>query len=117
MSWPASVIVPEVGVSRPATIRRVVVLPQPEGPSSAKNDPLGTSRLRSSTAVKPGNDLVRLLSRKPSYDPPPAAGAVAAASSACDDIRPLSFELLLLPVVERPERERGVEHVVVGEDQ
>ncbi len=39
MSLPASVIVPEVGVSRPATIRSVVVLPQPDGPSSAKNDP------------------------------------------------------------------------------
>ena len=32
---------PDVGVSRPATIRSVVVLPQPDGPSSAKNEPRG----------------------------------------------------------------------------
>jgi hypothetical protein len=37
----AEVIVPEVGSSSPATIRSVVVLPQPDGPSSAKNEPCG----------------------------------------------------------------------------
>ena len=31
---------PAVGSSRPATIRSVVVLPHPDGPSSAKNEPL-----------------------------------------------------------------------------
>ena len=59
-------IVPEVGVSRPATIRSVVVLPHPEGPSSAKNDPLGTSRSSDFTAVNAANSLVRLRSRSPS---------------------------------------------------
>ena len=39
MSSAPSVIVPAVGVSSPATIRSVVVLPQPDGPSSAKNEP------------------------------------------------------------------------------
>ena len=34
-------MVPDVGVSRPATIRSVVVLPQPDGPSRAKNEPAG----------------------------------------------------------------------------
>ena len=52
MSCPASVIVPEVGVSRPATIRSVVVLPHPDGPSRAKNAPAGTSRSIDFTAVK-----------------------------------------------------------------
>ena len=52
MSRSPSWIVPDVGVSSPATIRSVVVLPQPDGPSRAKNEPLGTSRSRSSTAVK-----------------------------------------------------------------
>ena len=51
MSCPAMVIVPLVGSSRPATIRRVVVLPQPDGPRSAKNRPCSTTRSRSSTAV------------------------------------------------------------------
>src|SRR3546814_10827281 len=46
-------MVPFVASSRPATMRRVVVLPQPEGPSKAKNDPLGTTRSRFFTATKP----------------------------------------------------------------
>jgi len=44
MSEPASTIDPELGVSRPATMR------QPEGPSNAKNEPRGTSRSSSRTA-------------------------------------------------------------------
>ena len=43
-SWPSIRIVPEVGVSRPAIMRSVVVLPQPEGPSSVVSVPLGTVR-------------------------------------------------------------------------
>jgi hypothetical protein len=49
---------PDVGSSSPATIRRVVVLPQPEGPSRAKNDPAGIVRFSSSIAVNPGNLLL-----------------------------------------------------------
>ncbi len=37
MSCPASSIRPEVGFSNPASIRIIVVLPQPDGPSKAKN--------------------------------------------------------------------------------
>ena len=40
-----------VGKSNPAIIRSVVVLPQPEGPSRAKNSPSPISRSMSSTAV------------------------------------------------------------------
>jgi hypothetical protein len=36
-------ISPAVGRSSPATARRVVVLPQPLGPSSVTNAPAGTS--------------------------------------------------------------------------
>ena len=43
---------PLVGSSRPATIRRVVVLPQPDGPSNAKNEPSGIVNDKSLTAVK-----------------------------------------------------------------
>src|SRR3954452_13357432 len=52
---------PEVGVSRPATIRKVVVLPHPDGPSSAKNEPCGTSRSKDLTAVNEANSLVSWL--------------------------------------------------------
>ena len=38
-SVPPMLIDPDVGCSRPATIRSVVVLPQPDGPSRAKNEP------------------------------------------------------------------------------
>ncbi len=49
---------PEVGSSKPASIRISVVLPQPEAPSSAKNSRLKTLSDRSSTAVKSPNIFV-----------------------------------------------------------
>src|SRR3984893_2223666 len=51
MSLPFSRMVPESGVSKPASMRSSVVLPQPEGPSSAKNSPAAISRETSSTAA------------------------------------------------------------------
>ena len=57
-------IVPFVGSSRPAIMRSVVVLPQPDGPRSAKNEPSGIVSDRSSTAVKSPKDLVRLFNFK-----------------------------------------------------
>src|SRR6478672_191313 len=53
---------PTVGCSSPATMRSVVVLPQPDGPSRAKNDPRGTVRSMPSTAVKSPKVLVTLSS-------------------------------------------------------
>src|SRR5678816_4033563 len=50
-------ICPEVGSSRPAIMRSVVVLPQPEGPSRQKNSPSRTVKAESSTAVKSANSL------------------------------------------------------------
>src|SRR5690606_32876764 len=44
-SRPFSSIRPEVTASSPAIMRSVVVLPQPEGPSSVKNSPSWISRL------------------------------------------------------------------------
>ena len=49
MSWPSIRTWPSVGTSRPASMRSKVVLPQPEGPSSAKNSPGMISRLTLST--------------------------------------------------------------------
>ena len=43
---------PAVGSTKPATMRRVVVLPQPEGPSRTRNSPSATSSDTSSAALK-----------------------------------------------------------------
>src|ERR1700730_18780864 len=43
MTLPATSISPEVGRSRPAIERKVVVLPQPDGPSKVNSLPSGTS--------------------------------------------------------------------------
>src|SRR6186997_303441 len=42
---------PAVGSTRPATIRSVVVLPQPDGPRRVRSSPSAMSRDTSSTAV------------------------------------------------------------------
>src|SRR5215210_6712434 len=49
---PSMSISPAVGSSKPAIIRSVVVLPQPDGPSRARNSPGCTSRSMSSTATR-----------------------------------------------------------------
>src|SRR3954454_5536838 len=51
MSAPPSVTRPVSGRSKPAMIRSVVVLPEPDGPSSVKNSPSPTFRSTSSTAT------------------------------------------------------------------
>ena len=48
-SRPSMRMEPVVGVSKPATMRSVVVLPQPEGPRKETNSPFSTSRLKSRT--------------------------------------------------------------------
>ena len=52
-SRPSSSIVPLVGSIRRLIIRRVVVFPQPEEPSSTVISPLGISKLRLPTATVP----------------------------------------------------------------
>src|SRR5476649_1667152 len=56
---PAMLIVPSVGCSRPATQRKVVVLPQPEGPSSTTISPAGTAKLTPSIAGRPIENCLR----------------------------------------------------------
>src|SRR6186713_3000615 len=48
---------PEVGNSKPAIIRNVVVLPQPDGPSRQKNSPSATVKVESFTATKSAKAL------------------------------------------------------------
>ncbi len=54
---------PDVGSSKPPIMRRVVVLPQPDGPSSEKNSPSRTSRSMWSTATTSPNFLTTSTSR------------------------------------------------------
>src|SRR6266496_3706500 len=68
-------IAPEVGISNPAIIRSVVVLPQPLGPRNETNSPRSTSKLKFSTAIDWPNPLRTLWrSRKAiassDYGPP-----------------------------------------------
>src|SRR5690625_199927 len=58
MDFPSTRMSPSVGSSKPAMQRIVVVLPQPEGPSSAKNSPRLMVISTSSTAVTSPNFLV-----------------------------------------------------------
>src|SRR5665213_2856492 len=53
-------ICPEVMLSRPATMRKVVVLPQPDGPTSTTNSWSRMSRLTSMTAWTSSYFLLRL---------------------------------------------------------
>src|SRR6516225_8949289 len=54
---------PDVMDSSPATIRKVVVLPQPEGPTRTTNSLSRISRFTSFTACTPSNILFKLRSR------------------------------------------------------
>ncbi len=51
--WPNTLISPEVGVIKPITIRNVVVLPAPFGPSRPSTMPGSTSNETSVTAFTP----------------------------------------------------------------
>src|SRR5882672_9812990 len=54
---------PEVGNSNPAIMRKVVVLPQPDGPSRQKNSPSRTVKVESCTATKSAKALCRRSTR------------------------------------------------------
>ena len=56
---PWMVAVPEVGVTRPTSERRVVVLPDPLGPRKPTTFPSSMSKLRSSTARTGPKSFVR----------------------------------------------------------
>src|SRR5579862_8277986 len=62
-SWPSSSTRPSSGISRPASSRNSVVLPQPEGPSSAKNSPWKMSSDKAATAPTPEKLLLTASNR------------------------------------------------------
>src|SRR4051794_32634711 len=60
MSAPPTRMRPASGVSKPAIMRSVVVLPHPDGPSRAKNSPAAIVRSTPSTArTRPSKLLLR----------------------------------------------------------
>ena len=66
MSLPSITMLPEVGTSKPATMRSVVVLPQPLGPETkrTRRDPRLRSKFSTAAAWALGNTLRTLLSSK-----------------------------------------------------
>src|SRR4051812_29607084 len=64
ISRPFRRILPAVGMMKPATIRSVVVLPQPEGPSTASISPLPRLKFAPSTASVVPNALLMFLSSR-----------------------------------------------------
>src|SRR3954462_2507074 len=97
MSLPSTVIVPEVGCSKPAIIRSVVVLPQPDGPRNDTNSPFWAARLKSSTAtfwakrfwmpVSARNVIDRGPPMRPMRSPDLDAGGGASADAGDGDLR------------------------------
>src|SRR3954464_15397641 len=69
-SSPPIEIAPPVGCSRPAMHRSVVVLPQPEGPSSTTISPAAMRKLTSSTAGRPTKNCLRRCETISSADIP-----------------------------------------------
>src|SRR4030095_9232042 len=61
---PAISTSPALGFSKPATMRKVVVLPQPLGPSSVTTSPCSTLNDTLSTAVSLPKILTRLLTSR-----------------------------------------------------
>src|SRR3954451_15267474 len=86
-STPPMRISPSSGCSKPAIIRREVVLPHPDGPSSEMNSPCRTWKDTASTAVRSPNRFVTVRNSTSYADPdppeltplPPAAEAEKAA--------------------------------------
>src|ERR1700735_5180231 len=75
---------PEVISSSPATIRSVVVLPHPDGPTSATNSPCSISRLRSLTATTPPANSFRTDSSTMPLTPGDAPSSCGAGQHAAD---------------------------------
>ena len=83
---PSMRISPEETSSSPATMRKAVVLPQPDGPTKIMNSPSSIRRLRPSTALTPSPKLFETLSNSmtamPMIPAPPGAYRTANSFSA-----------------------------------
>src|SRR5688500_19722687 len=111
MSSSPSSTCPAVGVSSPATMRSVVVFPQPDGPSRAKNEPAGMVSVRSSTATALPNCLRRPTRRRS------RGSDFTAVRSGTDHRLEQVLVLLLLALVERLEAVQRRQRLLCGEDE
>src|SRR5215472_11216060 len=75
---------PEVIDSSPATMRNVVVLPQPDGPTRTTNSLSRTSRLTSLTTWVSSNFLFRFRMTTCAMPPPPRPSSLHGAGQAGD---------------------------------
>src|SRR6476660_2615252 len=71
-SRPPITISPESASSRPATARRIVLLPHPDGPSSTRNSPSAIRSETSATASTLPKRLTRCLIRMSATPFPPS---------------------------------------------
>src|SRR5919108_5816726 len=102
MSWSPRKTRPAVGFSSPATIRSIVVFPQPDGPRNEMSLPGGSSRSTPSTAATWSNRLTSPSSRRP-----PRAFTASDPRSGDDQLGPVLVDPVLQLVVDlvlRPER-------------
>src|SRR5580704_5291650 len=88
-SSPPSSTRPWSGVSNPARMRSRVVLPQPDGPSSAKNSPGKMSRLSRFTAGVPAKRLETAAKR--TSGSPAASGPGLGRRLSCDVARSIGY--------------------------
>ena len=112
VSWsyrfPPNVAVPLLGAARPRSIRRVVVLPAPLGPSRAVTSPGSATALTSSTASTSAYDLVRSRSSTAHGKAPVTASAlVRRTADVWSARRRRTFDLRELALVSRPAHRDG----------
>src|ERR1700742_2055029 len=92
-------ISPPVGCSRPATQRKVVVLPQPDGPSSTTISPAGTEKLTPSIAGRPiANCFLRSVTSSVAVMPSPnlfASLPITEGLVPVGDPRPMQLHILI----------------------
>ena len=78
---------PELGVSKPASMRSSVVLPQPDEPSRAKISPLAMSRLTLFTALKPLKSLTTFSICRKACGATAVGGALVGLAMKCGPLR------------------------------
>ena len=100
ISRPASRMRPSSGVSKPASMRSSVVLPQPLGPNSAKNSPAGCRARAGLRAETAGRTSTPPRSGATACHPPPRRVPPTRR------YRPADFRRLLVHVIYRPHRAR-----------
>src|ERR1700754_2858218 len=101
-------ISPPVGCSSPATQRSVVVLPQPDGPSSTTISPAGTPKLTPSIAGRPiANCFLRSVTSSVAVMPSPNLFSLPVAEGLVPLGDPRTVQLHILIEVRIP----GLDHL------